>query len=27
LEYLILILIVSFIVRKFEKKLKQDGNN
>ena len=27
LEYLILILIVSFFVRKFEKKLKQDGNN
>ena len=27
LEYLILILIVSFIVRKFEKRLKQDGNN
>ena len=27
LEYLILILIVSFFVRKLEKKLKQDGNN
>jgi len=27
LEYLILILIVSFCVRKLEKKLKQDGNN
>ncbi|MDA9084682.1 amino acid ABC transporter permease [Candidatus Pelagibacter sp.] len=27
LEYLILILIVSFFVRKFEKKLKRDGNN
>jgi len=27
LEYLILILIVSFFVRKIEKKLKQDGNN
>jgi His/Glu/Gln/Arg/opine family amino acid ABC transporter permease subunit len=27
LEYLILILIVSFIVRKLEKKLEQDGNN
>ena len=27
LEYLILILIVSFLVRKLEKKLKQDGNN
>ena len=27
LEYLILILIVSFFVRKFEKRLKQDGNN
>jgi len=27
LEYLILILIVSFFVRKLEKKLEQDGNN
>jgi len=27
LEYLILILIVSFFVRKLEKKLKKDGNN
>ncbi len=27
LEYLILILIVSFFVRKLEKKLKQDSNN
>jgi polar amino acid transport system permease protein len=27
LEYLILILIVSFFVRKLEKRLKQDGNN
>jgi len=27
LEYLILILIVSFFVRKLEKKLAQDGNN
>jgi len=27
LEYLVLILIVSFFVRKLEKKLKQDGNN
>ena len=27
LEYLILILIVSFFVRKLENKLKQDGNN
>ena len=27
LEYLILILIVSFLVRRLEKKLKQDGNN
>ena len=27
LEYLILILIVSFFVRKLEKKLKLDGNN
>ena len=27
LEYLILILIVSFFVRKLEKKLGQDGNN
>jgi polar amino acid transport system permease protein len=27
LEYLILILIVSFFVRKLEKKLKHDGNN
>ena len=27
LEYLILILIVSFFVRKFEKRLKLDGNN
>jgi len=27
LEYLILILIVSFFVRKIEKRLKQDGNN
>jgi len=27
LEYLILILIVSFFVRKLEKKFKQDGNN
>ena len=27
LEYLILILIVSFFVRKLEKKLKQNGNN
>ena len=27
LEYLILILIVSFFVRKLEKKLKRDGNN
>jgi len=27
LEYLILILFVSFFVRKLEKKLKQDGNN
>lgn len=26
-EYLILILIISFFVRKFEKKLKQDSNN
>jgi His/Glu/Gln/Arg/opine family amino acid ABC transporter permease subunit len=26
-EYLILILIVSFFVRKLENKLKQDGNN
>ena len=27
LEYLILILVVSFFVRKLEKKLYQDGNN
>lgn len=27
LEYLILILIISFFVRKFERKLKQDLNN
>ncbi len=27
LEYLILILIVSFFVRKLEKRLKKDGNN
>ena len=27
LEYLILILIVSFFVRKLEKKLEKDGNN
>ena len=27
LEYLILILIVSFFVRKLEKKLKKDSNN
>jgi len=27
LEYLVLILIVSFFVRKLEKKLEQDGNN
>ncbi len=27
LEYLILILIISFFVRKFERKLKQDSNN
>jgi His/Glu/Gln/Arg/opine family amino acid ABC transporter permease subunit len=27
LEYLILILIVSFFVRKLEKKLERDGNN
>jgi len=27
LEYLILILIVSFFVRRLEKKLKNDGNN
>ena len=27
LEYLILILIVSYFVRKLEKKLKKDGNN
>ncbi len=27
LEYLILILIVSYFVRKLEKKLEQDGNN
>ena len=27
LEYLVLILIVSYFVRKLEKKLKQDGNN
>jgi len=27
LEYLILILFVSFFVRKLEKKLKKDGNN
>ena len=27
LEYLILILIVSFFVRKLEKRYKQDGNN
>ena len=27
LEYLVLILIVSFFVRKLEKRLKQDGNN
>ena len=27
LEYLILILIVSFFVRKIEKRLKKDGNN
>jgi len=27
LEYLILILVVSFFVRKLEKKLEQDGNN
>ena len=27
LEYLILILIVSFFVRKLEKRLEQDGNN
>lgn len=27
LEYLVLILIISFLVRKFEKKLKQDSNN
>jgi len=27
LEYLVLILIVSFFVRKLEKKLKKDGNN
>ena len=27
LEYLILILIVSYFVRKLERKLKQDGNN
>jgi len=27
LEYLILILIVSFFVRKLEKRLKHDGNN
>jgi len=27
LEYLILILIVSFLVRRFERKLKKDGNN
>lgn len=27
LEYLILILIISFFVRRFERKLKQDSNN
>ena len=27
LEYLVLILIVSFFVRKFENRLKRDGNN
>ena len=27
LEYLILILIVSFLVRRLERKLKKDGNN
>jgi len=27
LEYLILILVVSFFVRKLEKRLKKDGNN
>jgi polar amino acid transport system permease protein len=27
LEYLVLILIVSYFVRKLEKKLKEDGNN
>jgi ABC-type amino acid transport system permease subunit len=27
LEYLILILLVSYFVRRLEKKLKQDGNN
>ena len=27
LEYLVLILIVSYLVRKLEKKLKQDSNN
>ena len=27
LEYLILILLVSYFVRRLERKLKQDGNN
>jgi polar amino acid transport system permease protein len=27
LEYLVLILIVSYFVRKLEKKLKHDSNN
>ena len=27
LEYLILILLVSYLVRRLERKLKQDGNN
>ena len=27
LEYLILILVVSFFVRKLERKLKKDSNN